>query len=152
MAFSKRAVITATGKLGPCNNYRSHAITHPHTLRYCFVLLRSCVFYSFLLFFVLLATQLLLSPLQIFGGDIQDASLNQDVLVVAHSKGYYRMYSLSWIIEHYSVVKASLGEWVDLGGTRAGVMGEAGFGVPLTVNITGEQRQYRCVRPWCNNY
>ncbi|XP_064384693.1 DDB1- and CUL4-associated factor 17-like isoform X4 [Halichondria panicea] len=70
---------------------------------------------------------------KIFGGDIQDASLNQDVLVVAHSTGYYRMYSLPWIIKHYSVVKATLGEWVELGGTRAGVMG---FGVPLTLNIT----------------
>ncbi|XP_064384115.1 DDB1- and CUL4-associated factor 17-like [Halichondria panicea] len=76
------------------------------------------------------------SPEQIFGGDIQDASLNQDVLVVAHSTGYYRMYSLPWIIKHYSVVKATLGEWVELGGTRAGVMGETGFGVPLTLNIT----------------
>ncbi len=46
----------------------------------------------------------------------------------------------AWIIEHYSVVKATLAEWVELGGTRAGVMGsgEAGFGVPLTVNVTGE--------------
>ena len=84
------------------------------------------------------------SPEQIFGGDIQDASLNQDVLVVAHSTGYYRMYSLPWIIKHYSVVKATLGEWVELGGTRAGVMGETGFGVPLTLNITGEWVMAAC--------
>ncbi len=77
------------------------------------------------------------SSLQIFGEDIRDAYLNQDVLVVAHSRGYYRMYSLPWLLAHHSVVKATLGEWVELGHQRAGVMGETGFGVPLTLNIIG---------------
>lgn len=58
-------------------------------------------------------------------------------MVVSHSNGVYRMYSLPWIIEHYTVVKATLGQYLRLTSLRAGVVGEAGFGVPLTIEMTG---------------
>ena len=86
-----------------------------------------------------------LPPLQVFGEDIQDASLNQDVLVVSHSRGVYRMYSLPWIMDHHTVVKATVGQHIQLDDMRAGVVGDPGFGVPLTVSITGNYSM--CIDP-----
>ena len=77
--------------------------------------------------------------LQIFGEDIQDASINQDLLVISHSNGLYRMYSLPWIIEHYTIVKATMGQYVKLEGMRAGTVGDYGFGIPLTVQLEGRE-------------
>ena len=47
------------------------------------------------------------------------------------------MYSLPWIMDHHTIVKATVGQHIQLDDMRAGVVGDAGFGVPLTVNITG---------------
>ena len=35
------------------------------------------------------------------------------------------------------MVPATLGEYVEMDGERCGIIGEPGFGVPLTMNITG---------------
>ena len=82
--------------------------------------------------------------LQIFGHTIMDAFVNEDLLVMKHRNGELKIYSLPWIIKHCTTVRASLGEFVELRGgdsvmgIRAGGVGNPGFGIPCTVNITGE--------------
>ena len=76
--------------------------------------------------------------LQIFGENIKDAELSEDVLVISHSNSVLRFYSFRWIIEHCTVLRARLGERVEMeGGGREGRVGEPGFGVPITVKMTG---------------
>lgn len=82
--------------------------------------------------------------LQIFGEDVSDAFVNDDLLVVSHKGGMIRMYSLPWIVKNCTVINASLGSFVELprdvgSGIRAGAVGNPGFGVPCTVQLTGER-------------
>ena len=73
-----------------------------------------------------------------FGARIRDAELSEDVLVISLSNNTFNFYSFHWILSHCTVLKATLGEWVEMdGGRRSGIVGEPGFGVPLTMNITG---------------
>ena len=73
-----------------------------------------------------------------FGAKIRDAELSEDVLVVSHSNNTFNFYSFRWMLEHCTVLEAGLGEWLEMdGGGRCGIVGEPGFGVPLTMNITG---------------
>ena len=81
--------------------------------------------------------------MQVFGEDIVDAVVNEDILVTSHRGGVVNMYSLRWIVEHCTVVDASLGKFVELpregrGGIRAGSVGSPGFGIPCTVKLTGK--------------
>ena len=63
--------------------------------------------------------------------------MNEDILVVSHSNGMYYMYSLHWILEHCSIiVKPTIGQLVEVGGSM-GQVGAPGFGVPITVKLTG---------------
>ena len=72
--------------------------------------------------------------------------MNEDLLVVTHKDGIVKMYSLMWIVDNCTVVKASLGNFVELmgegpgrGGIRGGAVGNPGFGVPTTVKLTGSE-------------
>ncbi|CAI8048148.1 DDB1- and CUL4-associated factor 17 [Geodia barretti] len=72
----------------------------------------------------------------VFGAKIRDAELSEDVLVVSHSNNTFNFYSFRWMLKHCTVLEASLGEWLEMdGGGRCGIVGEPGFGVPLTMNI-----------------
>ena len=75
--------------------------------------------------------------LQIFGEDIKDASLNEDLLIVAHHNKVFRLYSFEWIIKNCTIVEAKLEEMVRLPNGCAGVVGNLDFGVPITVKLTG---------------
>ena len=75
--------------------------------------------------------------MQVFGAKIRDAELSEDVLVVSLSTNTFHFYSFQWMLKHCTVLKAGLGECVELDGGRCGIVGEPGFGVPLTMNITG---------------
>jgi hypothetical protein len=82
--------------------------------------------------------------MQIFGADISDGFVNEDLLVISHKCGMIKVYSLTWIIKNCTIVNASLGTFVELprgegrsSGIRAGAVGNPGFGVPCTVQITG---------------
>jgi len=70
-------------------------------------------------------------------GQIRDAFINEDRLVVAMEGGIYRIYSMLWIMDNCTTVKTSLGDYCDLGQGRGGVVGATEFGVPLTTNVTG---------------
>ena len=72
-----------------------------------------------------------------FGAKIRDAELSEDVLVVSHSNNTFHFYSFRWMLGHCTVLSASLGETVEVDRGRCGVVGEPGFGVPLTMKITG---------------
>ena len=81
--------------------------------------------------------------LQIFGEDVSDAFVNDDLLVVSHKSGTIKMYSLPWIVKNCTVVDASLGSFVELprgrgSEIRAGAVGNPGFGVPCTVQLAGK--------------
>ena len=74
---------------------------------------------------------------QIFGQDIRDVELSEDVLVVSHTNNVFRFYSFLWVIDNCTVLKARLGEWVEMGDGRTGIVGEPEFGVPITTKMTG---------------
>lgn len=83
--------------------------------------------------------------LQIFGEDIADASVNEDLLVVTHRDSTVKMYSLTWIIDNCTILDASLGSFVEMTGERSGYagipggsVGNPGFGIPCTVKLTGQ--------------
>ena len=57
--------------------------------------------------------------------------------MIAHNSGMFKMYSLKWIIDHCTVVKATLGKYVQLEIGREGAVGNPGFGVPVTIKIKG---------------
>ena len=59
------------------------------------------------------------------------------------------IYSLPWILKNGTVLKASLGQAVEIkdvagGVTRMGAVGEEGFGVPYTIKLTGRY-EYVCM-------
>ena len=74
---------------------------------------------------------------QIFGEDIKDAELSEDVLVITHSNKVFRFYSFVWIVQHCTVISARLGQVVETQEGRSGRVGEPGFGVPITIKMTG---------------
>lgn len=41
------------------------------------------------------------------------------------------------MVTNCTVLQAVLGEWVELEDGRSGIVGEQGFGVPLTIKLTG---------------
>lgn len=55
---------------------------------------------------------------------------------MVHTNKTYRFYSLEWIIKHCTVVQARLGTTVTIAG-HVGDVGSTGFGIPVTVNLTG---------------
>lgn len=57
-------------------------------------------------------------------------------MVVVHTNKTYRFYSLEWIIKHCTVVESRLGATVTIAG-HIGDVGSIGFGIPVTVNLTG---------------
>ena len=73
---------------------------------------------------------------QIFGDDIKDASMNEDLLMVIHSNKTFRFYSLKWIIENCTIIDPRLGSEVE-GPNGRGIVGDPDFGVPITVKFTG---------------
>ena len=46
------------------------------------------------------------------------------------------------MVNNCTVLKAVLGEWVEMEDGRSGIVGEQGFGVPLTINLTGVFLKY----------
>ena len=91
-----------------------------------------------------------------------DANVSEDLLVVTYKTGVVKIYSLRWIIDNCTVMKASLGEFVELKRCfsadmriRAGAMGNPGFGIPHTVVFTGRYKVKRSnfiIRPHQVNY
>lgn len=75
--------------------------------------------------------------IQIFGVDIKDAELSEDVLVITHKNGMFAFYSFLWIVEHCTVLQAQLGERVVNREGREGWVGEPGFGIPVTIEMRG---------------
>ena len=74
---------------------------------------------------------------QVFGRDIRDVELSEDVLVISHTNNVFRFYSFQWMVQNCTVLKARLGERVEVEGGRTGIVGEHGFGVPITIKMTG---------------
>jgi len=82
----------------------------------------------------------------VFGQHIIDASVSQDLLVVSHRNGTFNFYNLTWILEQFSVVpNVTIGQLVELpqvdseGTPVRGVVGDNGFGIPVTIEITGKK-------------
>ena len=59
------------------------------------------------------------------------------MLVITHSNKVFRFYSFVWIVQHCTVINAKLGQVVETQEGRAGRVGEPGFGVPITIKMTG---------------
>ena len=79
---------------------------------------------------------------QIFGNDVRDVSVNEDLLIVVHASKTYRFYSLEWIMKNCTVVEPRLGATVTVAG-HVGDVGSTGFGIPVTVDLTGKiTREY----------
>ncbi len=72
------------------------------------------------------------------------ASISQDLLVVSSFKGLFKFYSLSWVLKNCVILDAALGEMVEIPNPAGvvptvGVVGEEGFGLPYTVEISGKE-------------
>lgn len=72
---------------------------------------------------------------KVFGQDIRDAIVHEDLLQIVHSSKFHRFYSLTWIVQNCTVVHPEIGTRVTMEGGVVGIIGQEGFGIPITVNI-----------------
>ena len=63
--------------------------------------------------------------------------MQEDILLIVHSSKFYRFYSLHWILQNCTVVHPKIGAHVTLDGGVTGIIGQDGFGIPITVKIEG---------------
>ncbi|XP_041117821.1 DDB1- and CUL4-associated factor 17 isoform X2 [Polyodon spathula] len=70
----------------------------------------------------------------VFGKSVVDATISHGLLIVTHSMGLVRLYSLEHITEQFMLKKLVLGEKSEWNGTT-GLVGEAPFGIPLNIQI-----------------
>ncbi|RXM29056.1 DDB1- and CUL4-associated factor 17 [Acipenser ruthenus] len=71
---------------------------------------------------------------RVFGKSVVDAMISHGLLIVTHSMGLVRLYSLEHITEQFMLKKLVLGEKSEWNGTT-GLVGEAPFGIPLNIQI-----------------
>eukprot|EP00731_Ephydatia_muelleri_P015127 Em0008g847a len=72
---------------------------------------------------------------KVFGYDIREVMVQEDILVVVHCSRYYRFYSLPWILANCTVLRTEIGARVAMEGGREGIVGQEDFGIPITVKI-----------------
>ncbi|XP_046362056.2 DDB1- and CUL4-associated factor 17-like [Haliotis rufescens] len=70
---------------------------------------------------------------RVFGSDVTDAMLSQDLLIVMHQSGHVRLYNFNHILEQYRSYKVDLREKIP--GSDA-VCGQYPSGVPFNIQIT----------------
>ncbi|MGH0122096.1 UNVERIFIED_CONTAM: hypothetical protein FKN15_013015 [Acipenser sinensis] len=71
---------------------------------------------------------------RVFGKSVVDAMISHWLLIVTHSMGLVRLYSLEHLTEQFMLKKLALGEESEWNGTT-GLVGEAPFGIPLNIQI-----------------
>uniref|UniRef100_A0A2K6FE54 DDB1 and CUL4 associated factor 17 n=1 Tax=Propithecus coquereli TaxID=379532 RepID=A0A2K6FE54_PROCO len=69
-------------------------------------------------------------------GNVTDATLSHGILIVMYSSGLVKLYSFQTITEQFMQQKLDLGCACRWGGTT-GTVGEAPFGIPCNIKITG---------------
>ncbi|XP_067658481.1 DDB1- and CUL4-associated factor 17-like [Haliotis asinina] len=70
---------------------------------------------------------------RVFGSDVTDAMLSQDMLIIMHQSGHVRLYSFNHILEKFRSYKVNLREQIP--GSDA-VCGDYPSGVPFNIKIT----------------
>ncbi|XP_012506138.1 PREDICTED: DDB1- and CUL4-associated factor 17 [Propithecus coquereli] len=71
-------------------------------------------------------------------GNVTDATLSHGILIVMYSSGLVKLYSFQTITEQFMQQKLDLGCACRWGGTT-GTVGEAPFGIPCNIKITGKR-------------
>ncbi|XP_065920956.1 DDB1- and CUL4-associated factor 17-like isoform X2 [Dysidea avara] len=72
---------------------------------------------------------------QIFGKDVIDGSIEGGILMIIHSSKKYCFYNFEEIKKNYSVLSSDIGDQVEVNGNW-GTIGQAGFGIPITIKLT----------------